>query len=40
VTCRLCQRAVCAARSLPPFGRDVLADDYGRAAQPYTFSES
>jgi predicted transcriptional regulator/DNA-binding XRE family transcriptional regulator len=40
VTCRLCQRADCAARSVPPIGRDVLADDYRRAAQPYTFSES
>lgn len=40
VTCRLCQRAECTARSLPPIGRDVLADDYRRAAQPYTFAES
>ena len=40
VTCRLCQRADCAARSVPPIGRDVLADDYRRAAQPYTFAES
>jgi predicted transcriptional regulator len=40
VTCRLCQRADCAARSVPPIGRDVLADDYRRAAQPYTFAET
>ncbi|WP_232495970.1 helix-turn-helix domain-containing protein [Novosphingobium kaempferiae] len=40
VTCRLCQRAECTARSVPPIGRDVLADDYRRAAQPYTFAES
>ncbi|MDF2638175.1 MAG: family transcriptional regulator [Novosphingobium lindaniclasticum] len=40
VTCRLCQRADCAARSVPPIGRDVLADDYRRAAQPYSFAES
>lgn len=40
VTCRLCQRAQCTARSLPPIGRDVLADEYRRAAQPYIFAES
>jgi predicted transcriptional regulator len=40
VTCRLCQRAECTARSVPPIGRDVLADEYRRAAQPYTFAES
>lgn len=40
VTCRLCHRAECAARSVPPIGRDVLADEYRRAAQPYTFAES
>lgn len=40
VACRLCQRAECTARSVPPIGRDVLADDYRRAPQPYTFSET
>ncbi|MEJ2410556.1 MAG: short-chain fatty acyl-CoA regulator family protein [Novosphingobium sp.] len=40
VTCRLCHRAACTARAVPPIGRDVLADDYTRAAQPYTFAES
>ncbi|MCT2399798.1 helix-turn-helix domain-containing protein [Novosphingobium mangrovi (ex Huang et al. 2023)] len=40
VTCRLCHRAACTARAVPPIGRDVLADDYLRAAQPYTFAES
>lgn len=40
VTCRLCQRTECTARSVPPIGRDVLADEYRRAAQPYTFAES
>lgn len=39
VTCRLCNRAECAARSVPPIGRDVLADDYRRAAHPYTLAE-
>lgn len=40
VTCRLCQRTECTARSAPPIGRDVLPDDYRRAPQPYTFSET
>lgn len=40
VTCRLCHRAECVARSVPPIGRDILADDYRRAAQPYSFAES
>lgn len=40
VTCRLCHRADCTARAVPPIGRDVLADDYLRTAQPYTFAES
>lgn len=40
VTCRLCHRAECVARSVPPIGRDILADDYRRATQPYSFAES
>lgn len=40
VTCRLCHRADCAARAVPPIGRDVLADDHRRTLQPYAFSES
>lgn len=40
VTCRLCHRAECAARAVPPIGRDVLADDYRRGQQPYAFTES
>lgn len=40
VTCSLCNRADCAARSAPPIGREVLPDDYRRVAQPYAFSES
>lgn len=40
VTCTLCNRASCTARSDPPIGRDILPDDYRRAAQPYAFSES
>ena len=40
VTCRLCHRASCAARSLPPIGRDILADDYRRVAAPFNFAEN
>jgi predicted transcriptional regulator len=39
VTCRLCHRATCAARSAPPIGRDILADDYRKAAAPFAFTE-
>lgn len=39
VTCRLCNRAECRARSEPPIGRDILPDDYRRAAEPFAFSE-
>ncbi|GGB90737.1 XRE family transcriptional regulator [Novosphingobium endophyticum] len=40
VTCRLCHRAECIARSVPPIGREILSDDHRRAAQPYSFAES
>jgi hypothetical protein len=40
VACRLCNRAECAARSAPPIGREILPDDYRRAAQPFDFAES
>jgi predicted transcriptional regulator len=40
VTCRLCHRAECEARSAPPIGRDILTDEYRRAPQPFTFAES
>lgn len=39
VTCRLCHRAACTARAAPPIGREILPDDYRRAAQPFTFAE-
>lgn len=39
VTCRLCNRANCTARAVPPIGRDILPDDYRRAAEPFTFDE-
>lgn len=39
VTCRLCNRSQCTARAAPPIGREILADDYRRAAEPFTFAE-
>jgi predicted transcriptional regulator len=40
VTCRLCHRAACLARAAPPIGREILPDDYRRAAEPFTLGES
>ncbi|MBF5090787.1 helix-turn-helix domain-containing protein [Novosphingobium sp. NBM11] len=40
VTCRLCHRAQCTARAEPPIGREILPDDYRRAAEPFAFAES
>jgi len=40
VTCTLCQRTQCTARSAPPIGRPVLADDYRRTSTPFGFSDS
>lgn len=40
VTCRLCHRAQCTARAEPPIGREILPDDYRRAAEPFSFAES
>lgn len=39
VTCRLCHRTACRARAEPPIGREILPDDYSRAAEPFTFAE-
>ncbi len=39
VTCRLCQRIECPARSAPPIGRQMLADDYHRGAVPFAFAD-
>lgn len=39
VTCRLCQRIECPARSAPPVGRQMLADDYHRGNVPFAFGE-
>jgi XRE family transcriptional regulator, fatty acid utilization regulator len=40
VTCRLCNRAQCTARALPPIGREILPDDQRQSAEPFAFSES
>lgn len=40
ITCRLCNRAACRARAVPPIGREILPDDYRRAAEPFTFAEN
>lgn len=40
MTCRLCNRAECTARSEPPLGRDILPEDYRRVAAPFAFAES
>ncbi|MEZ5743686.1 MAG: short-chain fatty acyl-CoA regulator family protein [Sphingomonadaceae bacterium] len=39
VTCRLCHRAACAARSEPPIGREILPDDFRRGVEPFAFTE-
>ena len=39
VTCHLCHRPRCNARSAPPLGRTVLPDDFRRASAPFGFSE-
>lgn len=39
VTCRLCHRTQCTARSAPPIGRQVLPDDYRRVSAPFGFSD-
>ncbi|HZZ31819.1 MAG TPA: short-chain fatty acyl-CoA regulator family protein [Phenylobacterium sp.] len=40
VTCRLCQRTECTARSEPPIGRLILPDDIRRTSLPFGFSDS
>ena len=39
VTCRLCHRSECTARSAPPIGRQILADDIRRTSAPFGFSD-
>jgi len=40
VSCRLCHRPDCAARALPPIGREVMGDDHRRGAAPFGLAES
>jgi predicted transcriptional regulator/transcriptional regulator with XRE-family HTH domain len=40
VTCRLCHRSECTARSAPPIGRQILPDDIRRTSLPFGFSDS
>ncbi len=40
VTCRLCHRPDCIARSAPPIGRQILHDDIRRTSAPFGFSDS
>lgn len=39
VTCRLCQRTECTARSAPPIGRRLLPDDLRRTRAPFGVSD-
>ncbi|WP_296678648.1 short-chain fatty acyl-CoA regulator family protein [Novosphingobium sp.] len=39
VTCRLCNRPACAARAVPPVGREILPDDIRRTVAPFAFDE-
>jgi predicted transcriptional regulator/transcriptional regulator with XRE-family HTH domain len=39
VTCRICHRTDCTARSAPPIGRQVLPDDFRRTTAPFGFSD-
>ncbi|CAN5308186.1 helix-turn-helix transcriptional regulator [soil metagenome] len=39
ITCRLCHRTECTARSAPPIGRQILPDDIRRTTAPFGFSD-
>lgn len=39
VTCRLCHRSACMARSAPPIGRSMLPDDMRRMHAPFGFAD-
>ncbi|MDX3900951.1 MAG: short-chain fatty acyl-CoA regulator family protein [Sphingobium sp.] len=39
VTCRLCHRSACMARSAPPIGRSMLPDDVRRTHAPFGFAD-
>lgn len=40
VTCRICHRTECTARSAPPIGRAILPDDIRRTSAPFGFSDN
>lgn len=40
ITCRLCHREQCSARSAPPIGRSLLPDDYRHASSSFVFADS
>jgi hypothetical protein len=40
VTCRICHRTECTARSAPPIGRQILPDDIRRTSAPFGFSDN
>jgi len=40
VSCRLCQRTECTARSTPPIGRQLLTDDFRHPRVPFGFADS
>lgn len=39
VSCKLCHRIDCIARSEPPIGRQILADDYRRSSAPFGLAD-
>ncbi len=39
ISCSLCQRTQCTARSAPPIGRQMLPDDIRRTSAPFGFSD-
>jgi len=39
VACALCQRDRCAARAVPPIGRQILPDDHHRRRAPFGFAD-
>lgn len=40
ITCRICHRTECTARSAPPIGRQILPDDIRRTSAPFGFSDT
>jgi predicted transcriptional regulator/transcriptional regulator with XRE-family HTH domain len=40
ISCHVCQRAECTARSAPPIGRQILPDEVRHTSAPFGFSDS